>query len=157
MPPLITNDSMKKIVLFAFVAFAFTNVFAQANKNEEEVWRKVETLTNAIFGKKDSLALVDLVSTKVTYGHSTGLVEDKPAMIKNAVGNPGSYKDIAIERLSMSLDNNTAVLRHNLRGVNVDAKGAESPLNLQILQVWRKEGGKWRIWARQAVKIAPKS
>ena len=43
-----------------------------------------------------------------------------------------------------------------LRAISVE-NGTETPLNLAILQVWRKENGKWRIWARQAVKIPPKS
>ena len=153
---LITNDYMKKLFLIFLFVSVYTFSFGQ-NSKEEAVWKRVEALTNSIFGKKDSLALVDLVSNKVTYGHSTGLIEDKATMIKNAVGNKGSYKNIEIERINMSLDDKTAVLRHNLRGVNVDAAGAESPLNLQILQVWRKENGVWRIWGRQAVKIAPKS
>ena len=147
---------MKKL----FLLFLFVSVYASSlaqNSKEEAVWKRVEALTNAIFGKKDSVALVDLVSKKVTYGHSTGAVEDKATMIKNAVGNKGSYKNIDLERISISIDDKTAVLRHNLRGTSLDVAGAESPLNLQILQVWRKEDGKWRIWARQAVKIAPKN
>lgn len=148
---------MKKSLLFVFLVFAGTIVFAQTNKTEEEVWGRVETLTKAIFGKRDSTALLDLVSSKVSYGHSTGLVEDKPTMIKAAMANTGSYRDIALERVSISVDNNTALIRHNLRGVSIDAKGTEAPLNLHIMQVWKKEGGKWRIWGRQAVKIAPKS
>lgn len=148
---------MKKVFLFLLVVSVCTGVRAQ-NANENAVWSRVEALTNAIFGKRDSLALNDLVSTRVTYGHSNGNVEDKANMIQNALINPGSYRNVEIERTSINIDGNTAVLRHNLRGINVDAAGAESPLNLGVLQVWRKEkNGKWRIWARQAVKIAPKS
>ncbi len=147
---------MKKVFLFFLFVSIYTMGFAQ-NAAENADWSRVVALTNAIFGKKYSIALTDLVSSKVTYGHSTGNVEDKATMIRNAVGNTGSYRNIEIERTGISIDGNTAVLRHNLRGINVDAAGAESPLNLGILQVWKKENGKWRIWARQAVKIAPKS
>ena len=132
---------MKKVFLFFAFVFVYAGAFAQ-NAAESAVWSRVEALTNAIFGKKDSVALTDLVSSKVTYGHSTGLVEDKPLMIRNAVGNTGSYRNVEIERGTISIDGNTAVLRHNLRGTNVDAAGAESPLNLAILQVWKKENGK---------------
>ena len=78
-------------------------------------------------------------------------------MIKNAIGNKGGYKNIELERLSISVDDKIAVLRHNLRGISLDAAGAESPLNIQILQVWKKSKGKWQIWARQAVRIPAKS
>lgn len=147
---------MKKLFLLLVLLAAYGGTFAQSAK-ENAVWSRVEALTNAIFGKKDSAALADIVSSKVTYGHSGGQVEDKATMIRNAVGNKGTYRNIEVERTSISMDDNTAVLRHNLRGISIDEKGAESPLNLGILQVWKKENGKWRIWARQAVKIAPKS
>lgn len=147
---------MKKLFFLFLFAAVYTSSFAQ-NAKEEAVWQRVGVLTDAVFGKKDSLVLVDLVSSKVTYGHSTGLIENKATMIKNAVGNKGSYKNVELERISISVDDKAAVLRHNLRGVSVDAAGAESPLNIQILQVWKKEKGKWRLWARQAVKIPAKS
>jgi hypothetical protein len=55
------------------------------------------------------------------------------------------------------MDRKTAIIRHNLRGESIDSKGVETPLNLAIMQVWKKERGDWRLWARQAVKILPKS
>ncbi len=113
-------------------------------------------MTNAIFKKKDSAALLDLVSTKVTYGHSGGNIEDKATMVQKAMASKQTYKNLEFEKTSMDIDGNTAVLRHNLRGISVE-NDTETPLNLAILQVWRKENGKWRIWARQAVKIPPKN
>jgi hypothetical protein len=59
--------------------------------------------------------------------------------------------------VSIDINKKTVVLRHNFRATSIDDKGVESPLNLGILQVWKKENGKWRIWARQAVRIPAKS
>jgi len=98
-----------------------------------------------------------LVNKYVTYAHSTGLVEDRPTMIQAAVSSPTKYKNLSVERGSINIDGKTAVLRHNLRGISIDDKGAEAPLNLGILQVWKKNGSKWQLWARQAVKITPKA
>ena len=143
---------MKKLFVFLGIVFISFAAIAQSSK-EKSVWASVEALTNAIFGQKDSAALVRLVSENVTYGHSGGNIENKTVMIQNAIGNRGSYKNIQIERISINVNGKTAVLRHNLRGVSVDARGAESPLDLGILQVWRREKGRWQIWARQAVRI----
>lgn len=145
---------MKKLFLLAFLIFSI-GAFAQSAE-EQKVWGGVEALTKAIFETKDSVALNGLVNKYVTYAHSTGLVEDRPTMIHAAISSPTKYKNLAIERVSINIADKTAVLRHNLRGVSVDDKGAESPLNLGILQVWKKNGGKWQIWARQAVRINPK-
>lgn len=147
---------MKKLFVSLAIVFSSVTVFAQSSK-EEAVWSSVEKLTEAIFGKRDSALLVKLVDDKVTYAHSNGNVENKTQMIQAAMGNRGSYKNIKIERGTINIDGKTAVLRHNLRGASVDARGTESPLDLGILQVWKKKGGKWKIVGRQAVRIPAKS
>jgi hypothetical protein len=125
------------------------------SKEEAKVWDRVESLTKAVFETKDSLALVDLISDKVTYGHSSGNLEDKATMVHNAVASKTEYKNKSFERISINVNDKTAVVRHTLRAISVEG-GKESPLDLSILQVWKKEGGKWRLWARQAVRIPPK-
>ena len=153
-PLIINNHNMKKLLSIALLFVSF-NLLAQSN--DEKVWTRVEALTKAVFETKDRAALEDLVSKYVTYAHSTGLVEDRPTMIQAAVSSPTKYKNLSLERVSINIDGKAAVLRHNLRGTSIDDKGAESPLNLGILQVWKKNGNKWQIWARQAVRIAPKA
>jgi len=147
---------MKKLFVFIGIVFTCVAAFAQSSK-EQAVWSNVEKLTEAIFGKRDSALLVKLVDDKVTYAHSNGNVENKAVMIQNAMGNTGTYRNIRIERGTINIDGKTAVLRHNLRGTSVDAKGAESALDLGILQVWKKKHGKWKILGRQAVRIPAKS
>ena len=155
MQPLIINHhNMKKLLSIALL-FISLNVLAQST--EEKVWTRVEALTKAVFETKDRAALEGLVNKYLTYAHSTGLVEDRPTMIQAAVSSPTKYKNLSVERVSINVDGKTAVLRHNLRGASVDDKGAESPLNLGILQVWKKNGKNWQIWARQAVRIPAKS
>jgi hypothetical protein len=151
---IINHYNMKKLLSIALL-FVSLNVFAQSI--EEKVWKRVEELTKAVFETKDSIALEGLVNKYVTYAHSSGVVEDRPTMIHAAVSSPLKYKNISIERGTINIDGKTAVLRHNLRGISVDERGTESPLNLGILQVWKKNKGKWQIWARQAVRINPRS
>lgn len=146
---------MKKLFLITLVIFSF-KAFAQSSE-ELKVWTRAEALTKAVFETKDSTALKDLVNNYVTYGHSTGLIEDRPTMIHAAATSATKYKNISFERAAINLDRKTAVLRHNLRGVSIDDKGVEAPLNLAVLQVWKKKNGQWRIWARQAVKIPAKA
>jgi Domain of unknown function (DUF4440) len=146
---------MKKIISISLFFFISMVLFAQSS-NDAQVWSRVEALTKAIFETKDSAALQGLVSAKVTYGHSGGAIEDKPTMIQKAVASKTTYKNREFEKISIDIDGNTAVIRHNFRATSVE-NGTETPLNLSILQVWKKEKGQWRIWARQAVKILPKT
>lgn len=146
---------MKKLLLITlFAAVAFSG-FAQSSK-EEQVWQRVEALTKAVFDTKDSMALQDLVSADVTYGHSGGNLEDKPTMVQKAAASKTQYKNPSFERVSIDVNGKTAIVRHNFRAISAE-NGKETPLDLSIIQVWKKEGGKWRLWARQAVKIPPKS
>ena len=131
------------------------SVSAAAQSTEEKIWARVDALTKAIFETKDSAALDDLVGSRVSYGHSGGNLEDKPTMISKAVASKTTYKNIVFERVSLDRDGKTAVLRHNFRATSIE-NGVENALNLGILQVWKKKGGKWRLWARQAVRIQPK-
>ena len=62
---------MKFSLFVCMFAFAWLTSVAQS-QSQDQVWSRVEALTKAIFETKDSLALVDLVSSKVTYGHSAG-------------------------------------------------------------------------------------
>jgi hypothetical protein len=71
------------------------------------------------------------------------------------VASKTEYKNRNFERVSIDVNDKTAIVRHNFRAISME-NGKESPLDLAILQVWKKENGKWRLWARQAVRIPPK-
>lgn len=147
---------MRKTVFTCLIIFAALAALSQSAK-EDKVWNRVEALTKAVFETKDSMALKSLVSDDVTYGHSTGLIEDKPMMVTNAATSATTYRKPELERVGITMNRKTAIIRHNLRGGSIDSKGVETPLNLAIMQVWKKERGDWKLWARQAVKILPKS
>jgi len=146
---------MKKFLSFAVICLFSVITFAQSSESAQ-LWSRVESLSKAIFETKDGAALEDLVSTSVTYGHSGGNLEDKDMMIRKAVASKTVYKNPVLEKLSVEVDGKTAIVRHTFRATSVE-NAIEAPLDLSILQVWKKEKGKWRIWARQAVKILPKN
>jgi hypothetical protein len=146
---------MNKSFALLLATFITASVFCQ-NNNESRGWAKAEALNKAVFETKDSVAISSLLAETATYGHSTGLLEDKPAMIRNAVSNPDNYKNISFERLSATPAGNAIIVRYILRANQVKSSGESAPLNLSIIQVWAKEKGQLRLFARQAVKIAPK-
>ncbi len=146
---------MKKLLFIISLSFCTLFVFSQTGK-ESEVWRKVEALHKAIFETKDSVAIQSLVADNVTYGHSTGLLENKPVMLHNAVHSAEEYKNLSVERLNTTYAGPTVIVRYIFRA-DVTKEGNTSPLNISIMQVWAKDKGNWRLFARQAVKVAPKS
>jgi hypothetical protein len=142
---------MKKIFASILLLIAVAGVSAQSKK-EKQVLDKVAQLNNAVFVTKDSVAMEKLVSEKLTYGHSSGVVESKASMIRHASSNTNSYANISVTEGSITIKGKTAVVRHIFSATQTIA-GKVSPLKLIILQVWMKERGRWKLLARQAVKF----
>ena len=142
---------MKRIILF-LLAFVAIKSFAQTD--EQDVLNRVKQLNTAIFINKDSVALEGLLADKVTYGHSSAKIENRSEMISGAVHGPATYKNFMMDSATVFFQGKaTAVVRHVLKATSVDAQGKESPLHLNVLQVWIMQGNKWKLTARQAVKI----
>lgn len=129
---------------------------APAMADEQEVWRRVEALTQAVFVQKDGNALRELFDDRLSYGHSSGALETKAEAITNAVASRNSYRDLSSTRASLvvSPQQRTAVVRQVLQAQQTDAQGKESTLKLGILLVWVQADGQWRLLARQAVRLA---
>jgi hypothetical protein len=145
---------MRYLLAILFAAIIAQAASSQTNVNEQ-VWQKAEALNKAIFETKDSAVIEDLVAKEVTYGHSGGTIEDKVTMLHNAVANKEVYKNITIERQGAINAGNTVVVRYILRA-DALKDGNTSALNIGIMQVWAKDRGNWRLFARQAVKLNPK-
>ncbi|UEG50015.1 nuclear transport factor 2 family protein [Ferruginibacter lapsinanis] len=143
---------MCKKIFFTFLFSAIMVVAFAQSSVEAKVWKNVEALNKAIFVDKDSVALESLVNSDVTYGHSGGNVEDKKLMIKKALANISTYKDVKTERISIKIVGNTAVARHIISATE-NREGKESLLKLNVLQVWQKLYGKWKLIARQSAKV----
>jgi hypothetical protein len=60
-------------------------------------------LNDAIFIKKDSVALDGLMAEKVTYGHSSGKIENRPEMIAGAIHSPSTYKNFVMDSAAFFL------------------------------------------------------
>ncbi len=144
-----------KLTFIFFISLLFAFPAMSQSGKEAKVWANIDALNNAIFSTKDSLVIFRLVGEQLTYGHSGGNIEGKAAMVHNAVVSPTTYKNITTEKLSLQFVKKVAIARFIYRATSIE-KGVEGSLNLGVLQVWAKQGGKWFLQARQAVKVTPK-
>lgn len=145
---------MKKIII-SVLSFLAITASAQTPQ-DQEVWSNVEALNTAVFVSKDPLVIARMVSDSLSYGHSSGVLENKTEMVSNAASNKTTYRDIVMEKLGVSITGNTAIARHIFNATQTDKDGKESPLRIGILQVWLKSGNQWTLAARQAVRVAAK-
>jgi hypothetical protein len=142
---------MKKLFVILFLALV---IHTSAQTDEQKVLDRVKQLNTAIFINKDSVALEGLMADKVTYGHSSGKIENRIEMISGAAHSPSTYKNFMMDSTTVFFEGkNTAVVRHVLKATSVDREGKESPLHLGVLQVWVMQNKQWKLMARQAVKL----
>lgn len=144
--------NIKKGFSIAFI-FIFSTLFLSAqNKVEKSITNQVEMLRQAMVNA-DEAALNDLVCEKLSYGHSAGYVEDKKEFIRKLTSGENDFIKIDLSNQTISISGNVAVVRHRLDASTQDAGKPPAQIKLLILMVWQKEGGTWKLLARQAVKI----
>ncbi|MFC6997456.1 nuclear transport factor 2 family protein [Rufibacter roseus] len=142
---------MRKILtLLSLCLFLQLAVVAQT-KEENQVAAAVEQLKQALISG-DRQALESIVAEGLSYGHSSGKVEDKATFVETLVTGKSDFVTIDLENQIVQVSGNTALVRHNLTATTNDS-GKPGSVKLGVLLVWQKQNGKWKLLARQAYKI----
>jgi hypothetical protein len=100
----------------------------------------------------DKAKLEMLTADALSYGHSSGKVETKKEYIEVIAGKKTIYKSITLTDPKVSVAGNNAIARH-IFAAEVEAGGQASSPKIGVMQVWVKDGGAWKLLARQAFKI----
>ena len=140
---------MKKII--TVVAFLLVGVigFAQ-NKQMEEIKSVDESLRLALIsGNREQL--MHLTSADLTYGHSSGKIQNQKEFVEQIVSGQSDFVSIDITNEQITLYKNTAIVRHSLSAETNDG-GKAGTVKLYVLLVWVKQNNSWQLAARQAVK-----
>jgi Domain of unknown function (DUF4440) len=140
----------RKLLLLILLVLILSEYSFSQSKKELAVAAKVELLRKAIVDA-DSLLLDKLAVEQLSYGHSSGKIENKAAFISNIISGKSDFVSIELTNQSISVLGKTAIVRHKLDAVtNNDGKPGE--VHLLILLVWQKLHGEWMLLARQAAK-----
>lgn len=119
-------------------------------KNTQQVEAAVKKLTRAMLDS-DIPVLSALASGKLTYGHSSGKIQNKTEFLESFKTGASDFTKIDIKDQTIYFVNNTAIVRHVL---DADTNDNKQPghTTLKIMTVWTKVGSQWLLIARQAVK-----
>lgn len=112
---------------------------------------QVDALTKAILAS-DGAALDALTLDGLSYGHSSGVVQDKKAFIAPLASKRQTFPSITLSDRSASIVGDDAIARHVFTG-EVVTDGKSAPVHIGVMQVWHRDGDRWRLLARQAFKI----
>ena len=140
---------MKKIIISSILFFGMAHAIAQT-KSEKAVAKVVEQLRKAMVDA-DSLMLDKLTMDQLTYGHSSGHIDDKKEFVTKIVSGKSDFVSIELLDQTISFSGKVAIVRHKLNAVTND-NGKPAEVHLLVLLVWQKIGGSWKLLARQAVK-----
>lgn len=141
---------MKKLILLFSITLFSNRIFSQS-KAEKQVSETVETLRKTMIDP-DKSVLENITATNLTYGHSNGHLETKTEFIEALVSNKSDFHTIDLTSQSIVIEGKTAVVRHNLTA-KTSNNGVPGAAHLAVLLVFQKNGKKWQLLARQAVKI----
>jgi hypothetical protein len=112
----------------------------------------VEELRKALFAA-DKAKLTALTADQLTYGHSSGVVQDKPTFIDGVVNRKYTAKSLEFPELKTFVAGDAGVTRHHYVADN-EQDGKVNHIDIGVLAVWQKQGGEWKLLARQAYKLA---
>lgn len=149
---------MKKLIVSALLFFIVSVTAAQSKSaypagwHEKAVVAAVEKLRVAMIDANKT-ELEKLVAEELSYGHSGGHIDDKKEFVEKIVGGQSDFVTIELSEQTISVSGKTAIVRHILKAKTNDV-GKPGEVHLRILLVWQKQAGKWKLLARQAVKMA---
>lgn len=140
-----------KRLFFAGLCLLITSL-TYAVDESTAVAKAVTELTAAMVDA-DAKALDRLTTEKLSYGHSSGVIEDKTTFIKKIVSGQSDFVKINLENQSINISGETALVRHDLKADIADS-GKPASIHLGVLLIWQKQSGEWKLLARQAIKYA---
>ncbi|MBP5943316.1 MULTISPECIES: nuclear transport factor 2 family protein [unclassified Pseudomonas] len=141
----------KSRLLIGFLCAFSGYTMAAAAPAEKDVAQAVDHLTQAML-HKDIAELNALTAPNLTYGHSSGKIQDKKAFIADIETGRSAFKTLEMQNQTITLSGDTALVRHHFSAQAL--KGTEViPTEIENFQIWQKQGGKWLLVGRQAFKF----
>lgn len=123
-----------------------------AQEQQKKVEKTVEIL-NASLVNKDREALDRICSEGLSYGHSTGIIQDKATFIDDVMNGPFRYINIQIENQKVELVEDLAIVTHIFvaQGLN---KGDSVDVRLGAAHVYKLyRDGRCQLVLRQGYKL----
>jgi hypothetical protein len=146
---------MKMMLSFLLLCFVSTTLSLAQTADEKAVTAAVEKFRVAMVDS-DKATLEKMSAAELSYGHSGGLIEDRAAFLNQFVTGETDFVTITLSDQTVRIVGDAAIVRHRLTGDTNNNK-VPGKVDLLVLMVWQKQKGEWKLLARQALKIPPKS
>ena len=143
---------MKKyFLLFVLISVSNWAQTKSVSKEESAVADSVEAFRKALIDPTES-NLKALTSKDLSYGHSSGVLQDQKVFIEKLLNGESDFVTIEFQNQSIQVTGDVAIVRHNLVAHTKDS-GVEKDIKIGNVLVWQKQKDKWLLIARQAFKL----
>ncbi|TDS14331.1 uncharacterized protein DUF4440 [Maribacter caenipelagi] len=143
---------MSLYLLLVSVACSSTNLMAQNSNNKIA---KVESTVTKIYTAmvaKNKDVLEDLTFEKLSYGHSSGKIENKSEYVDGVLNGAFQFSSIIPVDQTITIAEDVAIVRHIFKGEGTN-NGTPAKVNIGCLLIFQKDNGDWKLLARQAFKL----
>jgi ketosteroid isomerase-like protein len=142
---------MKSFKLIVGFLCLFSGYVAAASSDESDVAAAVDKLTQAMW-HKDISQLDALTADNLSYGHSSGNIQDKKAFIADIETGKSAFNDLKMLNQKIILSGDTALVRNHFSAQAVNS-GKVVPTEIENFQIWQKQKGQWLLIGRQAFRF----
>jgi hypothetical protein len=142
------EPSMIRIALAILAAVVALPVAAHS-PDEAAVSMALDAFSQAVIAA-DKAKLERMTLPEVTYGHSDGRVQDQATFIDALVTRKSIFKTLDSTKQAITVVGDTAIVRNHM-SADVDPGGRH--VELEMIYVWQRRGGEWKLLLRQASKI----
>ena len=139
------------VAIITVVLFQFSVLAQNKSKDEIAIAARVETLRQAMIDA-DGTKLKELTSTGLSYGHSSGVVQNQATFIEKIANGESDFVTIEFQNQTIENVGDNAIVRHDLVAHTKDG-GVDKDIKIGIMLVWQKQKNKWLLIARQAYKL----
>jgi ketosteroid isomerase-like protein len=134
------------------VGMSTFSLFISAQEREiKKVEAAAAFLINAL-ESGDRKALEKISSVNLNYGHSNGRVEDRNQFIEALVSKTSDFISISVSEQRIQVTGKNAIVRQRLDATIMDS-GKPGEVRLNVLLVFKKETGEWKLLARHASRV----
>ena len=116
---------------------------------ETAVSAAVEALRKAMVAG-DKAALEKLAMDELSYGHSSGRLENKAEFIATLTSGNAGFSAIELGDQTVNVVDKIALVRHVFNGTR---RKEGDKMKLAILTVWLQQPDQWKLLARQAARL----
>lgn len=144
-------SSISLCFLFVIMSCNSTSLLAQSNEAEIDKIENTVTQLYAAMVEKDTAVLQELTMEKLTYGHSSGTIENQSEYVDGVLNGAFQFSSITPVDQTVSTSGDIGMVRHIFEADGTN-NGNPAKVRIGCLLIFQKEG-QWKLLARQAFKL----